>query len=373
MKKLKSVVIKNNMKAKALILGAVLSLGILNSSCNHQKLDDKLAEPFFSQDTTEQTQTMEEMLKDEQTVDHTAELAAKSDEELEYILYGVTSVFEDSATRGGFAAIGRTDVLNVGLIQLNVTENAQTLNEAVQYLLKTHPTASKNALGADYAVINNLFLNESPHSIQTFFASTANYKKYSPVLANFLGKTQEGVNYQMEDINKRLTRAQEICDKHDLTSVRALSYAFDKVVKYGSVGAGRIFDSLDKIDRSKIDLKKCYSDYFYPKYERLYKGTDKEEYLNSKYDFINNLYKTDPKLLLDYYLLNKLNDTKPDPRGCAILGLYGQKTEKGWEQGSYVNGKFFVPDTAIMDRPITRLPLQNQTSKTNAQTNERDR
>ena len=347
-------------KARALVLSAAVAFGV--TTCDPQKSSDALGQPpmttaaeqLSAQGQPKQNDMLKEMFERDEIAD--------AQEEIDYILYGTTAVFEGSY-KEFFAKASTTDGLSIGLIQLNASAGAQTLNRAVKYMFDEKSgrlKVTKEVLGKDFETIKDIFFSKTPEEIEAFFKKKENYSRYSDVLAKLIGKTQEGIEYQVADINDRLTKAQEICNEYNLTSVRALAYTFDKVVHYGYNRTQKNFEKiLGPIHNKPLDLINSYNNYFWPKYSKLHQ-TNQAEYINVKYNFIVDMCQSgkDPnmKTLRDYYLLNQINDhfsktmIDKDKRGGAILAVDAEKTNTGWRHGGYANGSFFEPNNEILNR-----------------------
>ena len=281
-------------------------------------------------------------------------------ENFNHILSSI-SLFEGSNKRG-YATVSRTDGISLGLLQLNVNPRAQTLNNAVRYMLNTHPEVSKEVLGSDFGIIQNLF-SRPPNEISDFFRRRANYNRHYNSLVHLIGRTEEGRAYQDRDADQRKQQAMSTIKKHGFSSVRAKKYAFDKKVLFGATGTRDMFKVTKGVNRNQINTERLFDNYFRNKFASAYHGNghDFNEFMRAKRDFITSL---DRDTLIDFYKLNLIDDELVkrgihDRRGRGILGLSGQRINNEWQHGYVVHGSFFTPDNEILNRPITPVNTLN--------------
>jgi|GEM_PF-6101748 len=268
--------------------------------------------------------------------------------------------FFEGTERDGYATRGHTDGLSVGMIQMNVHPSAQTLNYAVNHLITKHSQVARNVLGGDYAHIRNVFRRDASY-VYRYFLNRTNYDRYAPAIARLMA-TEPGVEIQVRDMNARYERAGEISNMYGFESMRAMTYAFDKMVQWGGPSTEYLFaTALQGFDKSQVNLDTIYTDYFMKKYSKVFNGRlrDQASFLDAKYWFLENLRSQGgDNALMEYYMLNLVDDATKrvkshidDKRGRTILTLDARRNDNGtWIHGHTIYQTFHTPNQNFLNQ-----------------------
>jgi|GEM_PF-5422251 len=273
-----------------------------------------------------------------------------------HIVSDILSVTE--GTRD-FATYGRADTLNVGREQLNVLPQAQTLNDAMVYMFANHRELSKQILGNSFPVLLDVFTrraNETQQQygqrVNAFFLNRENFNNHYAVIAQLVGNTQQGIEFQISQINRRIGQAQSLTDMHGLSSMRSMAYIYDKVVQFGRGGADtgrwryhgahaflrdatrnlpRNADRTINFDHARMspqNLKPYIQAWFTRTANQRFPGNtqqaqaSRQDFVNFQMNFIRDLYRQNPRLVQEYFVLILVDDhlVIHDSRGRGILG-----------------------------------------------------